>query len=330
MKLKKVLLIIIFILLAGNLFGGPLINFQGKLTDKQNNVLTGSFEITFSLYINENVGIGTFIWQETHDVNVFQGNYSVLLGSLDEFENTLFTNELWLGIKVGSDAEMTPRSKISGSAYAVSVNGKSIVDNSIESKHIKNAAVLSNHILDKTVSSNHIKDKVIKSNHIVPGFGLVPTGAIMMWPATIPEYPAGWLPCNGDKLNQADYSNLYKAIGNTYSTNGVDASEFCLPDLRGYFVRGWDPRGASGLDPDYASRTNVSGDTFEEGAGFVGTMQGDEFKSHYHSYTAPSVCSSASKGNHQNYYCSGGSSTSWAGGNETRPKNISMMFIIKY
>lgn len=53
--------------------------------------------------------------------------------------------------------------------------------------------------------------------------------------------PEGWLICDGRRVTVEDYPMLYEAIGGTFgeSPNG----EFCVPDLRGRFIRGWDESG---------------------------------------------------------------------------------------
>ena len=43
--------------------------------------------------------------------------------------------------------------------------------------------------------------------------------------------PQGWLFCNGQVLQIAEYDALYSLIGNTYGGDGM--STFALPDLRG-------------------------------------------------------------------------------------------------
>src|SRR5262249_4707695 len=80
--------------------------------------------------------------------------------------------------------------------------------------------------------------------------------AIALPPGTIIAYggdvsgttppPTGWLACNGNPVNRADYPDLFAAIGTAWGAgNGTDT--FNLPDLRGRFMRGNDS--GSGRDP---------------------------------------------------------------------------------
>lgn len=60
----------------------------------------------------------------------------------------------------------------------------------------------------------------------------------------------GWYLCDGSSLSSGQFSDLYKAIGNS---NGGNATNFNLPDLRSRFMRGVSGA-AAGIDPDVNSR----------------------------------------------------------------------------
>lgn len=65
----------------------------------------------------------------------------------------------------------------------------------------------------------------------------VPAGAVMTFAMQTP--PNGWLECNGTAVSRTTYAALFAAIGTTYGA-GNGSTTFNLPDLRGEFVRGWD------------------------------------------------------------------------------------------
>jgi len=95
------------------------INFQGKLVNSNGtNVTDGNYTIVFSLY-NVSSG-GTAIWTETDTVTTSSGIFQVALGSNSAFPGSVdFNNSsLYLGIKVGTDTEMTPRIRFSAVPYA--------------------------------------------------------------------------------------------------------------------------------------------------------------------------------------------------------------------
>jgi len=84
-----------------------LINYQGRLTDKDAKPITGSRQITFNIYEAE--GATAAIWTEVHpNIQVEKGTFSVLLGSVNG-NLPSFEKPYWLGIKVGEDEEMKPR-----------------------------------------------------------------------------------------------------------------------------------------------------------------------------------------------------------------------------
>jgi len=99
------------------------VNYQGRLTDSGGNPLTGSYNLTFSIYN----AYGS-VWSETQSgVSVTNGLFNVMLGSVAPLYDTTFDNSgQFLGIKVGSDPEMTPHTPLAfvpGAAYACRVLG---------------------------------------------------------------------------------------------------------------------------------------------------------------------------------------------------------------
>ncbi|MDE2001480.1 MAG: tail fiber protein [Patescibacteria group bacterium] len=156
---------------------------------------------------------------------------------------------------------------------------------------------------------------------------IVPPGTVMAYAGS--TAPSGWFEANGAAVSRTTYANLYAAIGTSFGS-GDGSSTFNLPDLRGEFIRGWN-HGAS-TDPDAASRTtSASGGATGDN---VGSYQADELKSHTHSLNgydlAQALGSAVQQGGYGNPAAVGASSIGYTGGNETRPKNIYLMYIIKY
>jgi len=182
----------------------------------------------------------------------------------------------------------------------------------------------------------------------------VPIGSIQIWAGARFDLPDGYLLCDGASLsNTGEYKALFDAIG--YAWGGV-GTDFNLPDLRGMFIRGVD--GDRGIDPDKDTRTasNTDGNT----GNAVGSLQTDSFKSHDH------TASCATNGNHAHpygdyYWHDSGDTDNYGtpsgdgsgqrkeaprttassgshnhtvtignkGGNETRPDNVYVNYIIK-
>ncbi len=96
-----------------------VINYQGYLTDSDGKALDGTYPITFYLY-DEASGTRPWVWQETHtSVQVTNGLFNVLLGSVDSLSAEIFTGGRFLSVKVGNEVEMTPRMRLTSSAYAM-------------------------------------------------------------------------------------------------------------------------------------------------------------------------------------------------------------------
>ena len=93
--------------------------------------------------------------------------------------------------------------------------------------------------------------------------------------------PTGWIICDGSSnLNTYTYRALHSVISNTYGGTAYNAGTtdqsgettvFTIPDLRGFFLRGFD--NGAGNDPDRTSRT---------GGDAVGSSQTHANASHQH------------------------------------------------
>jgi len=141
----------------------------------------------------------------------------------------------------------------------------------------------------------------------------VPVGSITMYAAN--TVPTGWLECNGNAVNRTTFAGLFAAIGTVFGS-GDGSTTFNLPDMRGEFARGWD--NSRGIDPARA----------------FGSAQGGAIEAHVHSVTPPSATDDTGSG--LTTTGTGGAetitpyNTASTGGTETRPRNIALMFIIKF
>jgi len=181
-----------------------------------------------------------------------------------------------------------------------------------------------------------------------PNTDTVPVGTVIAWAGESDSVPADWMICDGRSLKKNKYAGLYAAIGQAWGGGG---NRFNLPDLRGRFIRGVD--GNAGRDPDADDRdaANQGGNT--KG---VGSVQNDSIQQHGH-YQPPH----SHRDRYSNHYLSGalgagGTSFLWNAtdytttdsvapsilgvvkyktksdikkGEETRPKNANVYFIIK-
>lgn len=149
-----------------------------------------------------------------------------------------------------------------------------------------------------------------------------PAGTIMPFAGT--SAPDGWLFCDGSQVSRTTYSDLFSAVGIAHGS-GDNSTTFHIPDYRGRFLRGVD--GGAGRDPDRTTRTsaNTGGNTGDA----VGSVQGDQFRSHTHD-VAVSGTTNAAASNARTEVGSGLRTSTATGGNETRPVNANVHYIIKF
>ena len=175
------------------------------------------------------------------------------------------------------------------------------------------------------------------------------SGMIMWWPGLGANIPSGWLECDGRVLfhtayaqeTNTLYANLRAALANVQGVSGCiyddqrtrvaadfpqgtalttfdNTYQFALPDLRGEFIRGWD--NGRGVD------TNRD----------LGTAQADQVRQHDHGYSMASMQHTAdSPGITSGSQYSNTDTDPYPTAadlvqpDETRPRNIAMIAIIK-
>ena len=124
--------IVVFIALFGAILFAQtpnLINYQGYLTDPDTGipVADGAYQMAFAIY-DTDTGVDP-VWSETKSVQVEDGLYAVLLGSITPLTLGIFDGtEKYLGVTVGS-SEMLPRKRIVSVAYALVAASVSGSDN---------------------------------------------------------------------------------------------------------------------------------------------------------------------------------------------------------
>lgn len=176
---------------------------------------------------------------------------------------------------------------------------------------------------------------------VIIGQGSNQPGSVFMWAGA--TCPAQSVPADGTSETRGGvFSNLYAAIGTVWGTQ--DVNHFNLPDLRGVVPRGPDnmgtAQGAASRDPDAASRLAIAPGGATTG---VGSYQADMFASHFH-YLQSNDSSHLDNSWGNGWATSSGSlgtfagtsvadstpASSSAGGNETRAKNVYVLFCVQY
>ncbi|HLC77038.1 MAG TPA: hypothetical protein VJH04_02430, partial [archaeon] len=95
-----------------------LIDFQGKLTDNNNNPQEGELNMTFRI-LNESSG-GALLWNENKLVNVTDSLFSTLLGS-NVPVNLTFGEDYYIEVDIGGET-FTPRYRVATVPYAFRAN----------------------------------------------------------------------------------------------------------------------------------------------------------------------------------------------------------------
>ena len=152
----------------------------------------------------------------------------------------------------------------------------------------------------------------------------IPTATIIIQP--INNIPSGFLECNGAALSRTAYADLFAVIGTTYGA-GDGSTTFSIPDSRGEFIRGLDNGRGIDLNRNIAS---AQGDAIRNMTGTIKMSNPNQ----------------GGTGVFSNTSTAGADANSWGGGscatvifdastvvptaNEARPRNIAMMYCIKY
>ncbi len=122
--------------LVGTVGAGPnlqgaeapsLISYQGYIT-QNGQPFTATLHITFTLYATQN---GTTpLWQESNKaVEVQNGLFTTYLGDQTPLDRSVFAHsELWLGVQVEGQQEMTPRQRMVSSPYAIGAADADMLD----------------------------------------------------------------------------------------------------------------------------------------------------------------------------------------------------------
>jgi microcystin-dependent protein len=148
----------------------------------------------------------------------------------------------------------------------------------LDSDNIQDGGIDEDALASSSVTTTKIANGAVNNNKLATEIQW-PAGMIAPFGGT--AAPTGWLMCDGSAVSRTTYAALFTVIGEAFG-QGDNATTFNVPDFRGRFLRGVDSGQAR--DPDAASRTamNTGGNTGDA----VGSIQADAFDSHTHTQDA--------------------------------------------
>jgi len=123
-----------------------IVPIQGRLTDASGTPLTGNYSVRARLY-DVSTG-GTALCEDTDTVNADNGLFNMRMSFCTASD--IDGKQLFLGIKVGSDPEMTPRQAIYPVPYAWTVKPGAIIKGADSYLFVPGSAFVKNNSSDST------------------------------------------------------------------------------------------------------------------------------------------------------------------------------------
>jgi len=305
-NMKKYLLMGMLVLIWSNQLFAEVpkyINYSGKIIDKQGNLISDDeYDMVFKIWDDPvSTDPSHLKWTENHDgsltrVQTNRGAYYVILGeiiplgtSLTAFDQVYYL-EMSFKHKQDSTYETFSRQRLVASPYAIRAEyANQIADNAINTNKIVDQSINTSDIANGAITTQKIGANQVKLENMESNAAL-PVGSIIAWHKTIySTLPSNWVQCNGGNVPVGVGSPIEGAV---------------IPNLNGEgrFLRGG----------------NTSG-----------VLQSDELRSHTHSYVwrdgGPMHGQAGTAHNER----SSNSVTGATGGSETRPINMSVVWIMK-
>ncbi len=160
-------------------------------------------------------------------------------------ENVNIVNLMWYWYSICTDTdELIKRKKnvVAFKEYGINASVKGEVGKASNFELIKKLFDMDNKMYLEL--RREIKDEIKRLKDEV-----CPIGSIQAFAYN--AIPYGWLLCDGHSESITEYSELYEAIGITFGGDGKEY--FQVPDLRGRFIRGYDNSSNIDLDRTFGS-----------------------------------------------------------------------------
>lgn len=297
-------------------------SFQGIARDASGSIFsTAKIDLTMSL-LNGSTPVYTEKQSSSTDA---YGVFSVIIGAgtpesgSAAFKDVDFSQQL--NVKIDVSINAGPVTTLANYALQAVPYAKQAenADHAVIADKATSADKAAN--ADKAASADNATNAERAVNADKAGNG-VPAGTMLAWAGPESTLPSGYLPCYGQAVSRTQYADLFKAIGTVWGA-GDGSTTFNLPYTAGQFLRGADL--TRGDDPDAATR--IAKYTGGATGGVTGSYQADEAQ--MRARVGNGSRGLGWGGNYQiGWYAESTNET--IGGNETRPKNVAVEYIIKY
>ena len=146
-------------------------SYQGYVTDLTGTpVADGNYNFTFTLWTSDVAGAS--VWTENHtNVLVSKGLFTVQLGRGNPSMplTIAFDQQLYLGIRIGADPELTPRVRLATSAYTFRAKmAENVIPQLIMDSHVNPTA---------NIAASKLQSTVLTESEIVAGSGVTVNNA---------------------------------------------------------------------------------------------------------------------------------------------------------
>jgi hypothetical protein len=223
------------------------IPYQGRLADAAGLPITSRQNMEFRLYDTptSNTSLWAEFWTGGNAVNVSDGLFSVMLGSINTGLSAVVQShsELYLGITIGTDTEMSPRVQLGSVPF--SLWSLTVADNSITAAKIAASVITTTHLAngsvtqaklgadvslippDGSITTAKIADGAVTSDKLKPTVGM----AFMSSGHTLnlgPQWTRVTIPETSFAFNVTKPSKMLLSYASTFATSQTGGRDLIL------------------------------------------------------------------------------------------------------
>ncbi len=324
------------------------LTYQVRMLNSQGDAVNSTEDVLIELFATE--GAASPEWFHTFNEDIQDGYVAIVLGGSPPLDLDDFTGgEIWVQATV-DNTEIGARQRLLSVPYALVA--RSVMADATPSAPCDVGSVQWDTSTSKLLVCNGATWDTLATADNSGG----PVGTVISYAGG--SVPTGWIACDGASVSRTTYSDLFAAIGTAYGT-GDGSTTFNVPDLRGQFLRGVDDMGtaagAGGVDSgrtlgstqadELAGHTHAHSLSISSSGSHHHGLSGGHSSNHndyfagsnnaygiHTSYTssASQYGSATSDTSHTHPNSSFGGSITSAGGDETRPTNVAVTYLIRH